>query len=114
MSHEEGKEATSTIISTPTSTTTSTTSQAEPSSPLSDNEDEPRTPKTRNLQEIYEATSELHLVCLLTDAEDITFEQAVKDEKWQAAMQEEMKAIEKNDTWELATLPKGHKSIGVK
>jgi Reverse transcriptase (RNA-dependent DNA polymerase) len=29
-------------------------------------------------------------------------------------MQEEMKAIEKNDTWELTTLPKGHKSIGVK
>jgi hypothetical protein len=30
--------------------------------------------------------------------EDITFEQAVKDEKWQAAMQEEMKAIKKNGT----------------
>jgi Reverse transcriptase (RNA-dependent DNA polymerase) len=29
-------------------------------------------------------------------------------------MQEEMKAIEKNDTWELAMLPKGHKPIGVK
>jgi Reverse transcriptase (RNA-dependent DNA polymerase) len=29
-------------------------------------------------------------------------------------MQEEMKAIEKNDTWELTTLPKGHKPIGVK
>jgi Reverse transcriptase (RNA-dependent DNA polymerase) len=114
MSHEEGKEAASTIISTLTSTTTSTTSQAEPSSPLSDDEDEPRTPKTRNLREIYEATSELHLVYLLADAEDITFEQAVKDEKCQAVMQEEMKAIEKNDTWELATLPKGHKPIGVK
>jgi hypothetical protein len=81
MSHEEEKEATSTIISTSTSTTTSITSQAEPSSPLSDDEDEPRTPKSRSLREIYEVTSELHLVCLLADAEDITFEQAVKDEK---------------------------------
>jgi Reverse transcriptase (RNA-dependent DNA polymerase) len=114
MSHEEEKEATSIIISTPTSTTTSTTSQAELSSPLSNDEDEPMTAKTRNLREIYEATSELHLVCILADAKDITFEQSVKDEKWQAAMQEEMKAIEKNDTWELATLPKGHKPIGVK
>jgi hypothetical protein len=81
MSHEEGKEATSIIISTPTSTTTSITSQAEPSSPLSNDEDEPRIPKTRNLREIYEVTSELYLVRLLADAEDITFEQAVKDEK---------------------------------
>jgi hypothetical protein len=113
MSHEE-KKATSTIISTSTSTTTSITSQAEPYSPLSDDEDEPRTPNTRSLREIYEVTSELHLVCLLTDTEDITFEQAVKDKKWQAAMQEDMKAIEKNDTWELATLSKGHKPIGVK
>jgi hypothetical protein len=105
MPHEEEKEATSTIIPTPTSTTTSTTSQDEPSSPLSDDEDEPRTPKTRNLREIYGATSELHLVCLLADTDDITFEQAVKDEKWQAAMQEEMKAIEKNDTWDLRRCP---------
>jgi Reverse transcriptase (RNA-dependent DNA polymerase) len=38
----------------------------------------------------------------------------VKDEKWLATMQEEMNAIEKNNTWELTTLPKGHKLIGVK
>ena len=43
-----------------------------------------------------------------------TFEQAVKDEKWQTAMQEEIRAIEKNDTWELAMLPRGNKPIGVK
>ena len=29
-------------------------------------------------------------------------------------MDDEIKAIEKNDTWELAALPKGHKPIGVK
>lgn len=73
MSHEEVKEA-------------ATTTQAGPSSPLSDNKDEPRTPRTRSLRDLYEVTNELHLVCLLADAEDITFEQAVKDEKWQAAM----------------------------
>jgi hypothetical protein len=82
MSHEKGKETTSIIISTPTSTTTSITSQAEPSSSLSDEEDEPRTQKTRSLQDIYEMTNELQLMYLLADAEDITFEQVVKDEKW--------------------------------
>ena len=29
-------------------------------------------------------------------------------------MDEEIQAIKKNDTWELATLPKVHKAIGVK
>ena len=29
-------------------------------------------------------------------------------------MDEEIKAIEKNDTWKLTTLSNGHKSIGVK
>ena len=29
-------------------------------------------------------------------------------------MDEEIKAIKKNDTWKLASLPKGHKAIGVK
>ena len=29
-------------------------------------------------------------------------------------MDEEITAIKKNDTWELASIPKGHKAIGVK
>ena len=29
-------------------------------------------------------------------------------------MDDEIKAIEKNDTWKLTTLPKGHKPIGIK
>ena len=29
-------------------------------------------------------------------------------------MDDEIKSIEKNDTWELIALPKGHKPIGVK
>ena len=35
----------------------------------------------------------------------IPFEEAIKDEKWVAAMEEEMEAIEKNDTWELVDFP---------
>nr|GEV92867.1 retrovirus-related Pol polyprotein from transposon TNT 1-94 [Tanacetum cinerariifolium] len=42
------------------------------------------------------------------------FEEAMKSKKWRQAMEEEIKSIEKNDTWELTTLPKGQKDIGVK
>lgn len=34
----------------------------------------------------------------------INFEDAVKEEKWLATMDEEIEAIEKNDTWELVDL----------
>jgi hypothetical protein len=84
--HEEEKEATPTIIFTSTNTSTSTTSHAQPSSPLFDDKDEPKISKIRSLQDIYEMTNELYLVCLLVDAEDITFEQAVKDVKLQASI----------------------------
>jgi hypothetical protein len=38
----------------------------------------------------------VHLVCLLADVETISFEEAIQNPKWKAAMDEEMKAIEKN------------------
>ncbi|XP_019179192.1 PREDICTED: uncharacterized protein LOC109174409 [Ipomoea nil] len=44
----------------------------------------------------------------------ISFETAVKDMKWQKAMDEEMESIEKNNTWELTELQQGQKAIGVK
>ncbi|GKA51423.1 retrovirus-related pol polyprotein from transposon TNT 1-94 [Tanacetum coccineum] len=50
-------------------------------------------PTTRSLQELYED---------------------MKSKKLRQAMDEEIKSIEKNDTWKLMTLPKGQKSIGVK
>ncbi|KAJ4716489.1 Retrovirus-related Pol polyprotein from transposon TNT 1-94 [Melia azedarach] len=40
--------------------------------------------------------------------------EAIQDEKWRNATDEKIKAIVKNDTWELVSLPKGHKAIGVK
>jgi Reverse transcriptase (RNA-dependent DNA polymerase) len=53
-------------------------------------------------------------VYLLADAEIISFEEAARDTKWKAIMDEEIKTIEKNKTYELVELPKGHKAIGVK
>lgn len=51
---------------------------------------------------------------LFSDCDPTTFESAVKVEKWQKAMNIEMDAIERNDTWELCDLPDEHKAIGVR
>lgn len=42
------------------------------------------------------------------------FEETTHDERWIHVMDEEIHVIEKNNTWELTTLPSGKKSIGVK
>ncbi|MCF8701902.1 DDE-type integrase/transposase/recombinase, partial [Corynebacterium sp. MC-10] len=73
--------------------------------------------RARSLGDIYEDTERLEnltLLCLFADCEPVTFEEAVQSKKWRDAMDEEIKSIEKNDTWELTSLPKGHKAIGVK
>ncbi|GKF55622.1 retrovirus-related pol polyprotein from transposon TNT 1-94 [Tanacetum coccineum] len=44
--------------------------------------------------------------------EPLVFEEAMKNKKWRQVMEEEIKSIKKNDTWELTTLPKGQKDIG--
>lgn len=42
------------------------------------------------------------------------FEEAVQNENWRLAMDNEIKSIEKNKTWTLIELPIGAKKIGVK
>ena len=74
----------------------------------------PRNQRFRSIEDLYESTGEVHLVCLLADAEQIPFEEAVRDTKWKAAMDEEIKSIEKSETWDLVELPNGHKAIRVK
>jgi hypothetical protein len=61
-------------------------------------EAEPRNPRFQDLRDLYETTGEVHLVCLLADAEAISFEETIRDPKWKAAMDEEMKATENNET----------------
>jgi len=48
-------------------------------------EDEQRQPKMRSLQDLC-STNEVHLVCLVADAENINFEEVVREKKWQSAM----------------------------
>ena len=50
----------------------------------------------------------------LATCDPIVFEEAMKDEKWRIAMDEEITLIEKNDTWKLVRWLRGKKSIGVK
>lgn len=42
------------------------------------------------------------------------FEDAIKEEHWINAMNDEIESIEENDTWELVDLPKNKEFIGVK
>jgi len=37
----------------------------------------------------------------------MSFEKVVQDKKWQKAMDEDIGAIERNNTWELTNFPKG-------
>jgi hypothetical protein len=55
---------------------------------------------------------QLHLVC--DDGEPRSFAEAERYATWRAAMQSEMDAVEKNHTWELADLPRGHSAITLK
>ena len=95
-----------------------------PTSPMRVGDDSPPSflnersmPRARSLHEIYEDTErieDLTLFCLFADCEPVAFEEAAQNPKWRDAMDEEIKSIEKNDTWELTSLPAGHKPIGVK
>ncbi|KAL0360219.1 UNVERIFIED_CONTAM: Retrovirus-related Pol polyprotein from transposon TNT 1-94 [Sesamum radiatum] len=43
---------------------------------------------------------------LFSDCDPTTFESAIKEEKWRKAMNDEIDALKRNDTWELVDLPK--------
>ena len=41
-----------------------------------------------------------------------TFQEALRDPKWKEVMQEEMRALKKNDKWDLVDLPNGKRAVG--
>jgi hypothetical protein len=51
---------------------------------------------------------------LVVAEEPATFAEAEPHPAWRAAMLEEMSAIEENGTWELTSLPPGHRPIRLK
>jgi hypothetical protein len=60
----------------------------------------------------HDLEAQLHLAC--DDGEPRSFAVAERHAAWHAAMQSEMDAVEKNRTWELADLPRGHSAITLK
>ena len=50
----------------------------------------------------------------VSQEDPLSFLDAIKETKWKVAMDVEIKAIERNKTWELVDLPKDAKKIGVK
>jgi hypothetical protein len=60
----------------------------------------------------HDLEAQLHLAC--DDGEPRSFAEAERHAAWRAAMQSEMDAVEKNCTWELADLPRGHSAITLK
>ena len=74
--------------------------------PSAASSEEPR--RMRNLEELYDATQVIEdttLFCFFADSDPISFNEAVTEEKWIDTMDEEIHAIEKNDTWKLTNLP---------
>ena len=75
--------------------------------------------KTRSLRDIYDELqdAENNDSCikfpLLAHCDPISFEEAIKVDKWISAMDEEIQSIEKNDTWDLLDFSKGEDVIGV-
>ena len=60
----------------------------------------------------HDLEAQLHLAC--DDGEPRSFVEAERHAAWRTAMQLEMDAVEKNRTWELADLPRGHRAITLK
>ena len=71
-------------------------------------DEEEENQKMWNLQDIYDETSELQLICFMADAENLIklFEEAVQEESWKNAIDEEIEATERNMTWELSICQK--------
>ena len=76
--------------------------------------------KTKSLREIYQEERyeedyyESVNFSLFSHSDPIYFEEFLNEEKWFNAMDEEIDAIERNETWELTTLPPKKQAIGVK
>jgi hypothetical protein len=73
--------------------------------------------RMRSLEELYDATQVMEdttLFCFFANTDPLSFNEAVTEEKWIEAMDEEIHTIEKNDTWKLTYLPENKKAIGVK
>ena len=73
----------------------------------------------RTLDDLFGSTEEVQDyefsgVCLLAADEPSGVDEALEEECWLEAMNNELKSIQENNTWYYTDLPKGHKAIGLK
>ena len=73
-----------------------------------------KNPVQRLTYDGYVAHHKAYMAKVIQDVEPTCFENAVGNVHWDDAMNEEMAALESNDTWELVPLPKGKNAIGYK
>ena len=80
---------------------------------------ERQVPQTLREYELYPDTTittegDFVHFALLAESEPMRHDEASQSSHWRAAMEEELRSIEKNQTQELVHLPQGKKSIDVK
>ncbi|GJR47899.1 ribonuclease H-like domain, reverse transcriptase, RNA-dependent DNA polymerase [Tanacetum coccineum] len=80
-------------------------------SPTTGSPSHSQTPHTDSHQQVADKNTE---ELLLAEDEPKNYKEASSDQKWIEAMKVELDSINRNNTWELTTLPKGHKAIGLK
>ena len=61
-----------------------------------------------------DANDDIANFCLFADCDPVSFDVAIINEKWVQIRKEVIHSIEKNNTWELTSLPPRKKDIGVK
>ena len=67
-----------------------------------------------NTEEVVGGDEQENEVMMVVSEEPTCYQEAVADARWYQAMKNELKSIEKNNTWSLIELPLGHKPIGLK
>ena len=119
LEHSDDQEQSSTYEPTTPRTSENTTISVEgentDASVTSNLSEQPK--RFRSLDDVYADSTEVELeeeLFLMGIDEPVCFEQAITVDVWKEAMEREINSTEKNETWELTTLPKGHKAIDLK
>ena len=73
-----------------------------------------KNPVQRLSYDSYLAHHYAYMASVVQVVEPTCFDEAIGNENWEKAMDEEMAALYGNDTWDLVSLPKDKKTIGCK
>ena len=58
--------------------------------------------------------SDIYQICKFAGVEPENYEEAIKHDVWKKAIEEEIRMIEKNNTWELVVIPKERVIVSLK